>query len=536
MLWEDCAGEDAVDEAVYEALKKLPKDLNETYQRCLSRVNRDSKRKSIANRVLKWICVAVEPFQISQLQEALVVRLDTGELENSPLHKEEVMTCCANLAFLEMDGPDELVLLAHHSVRQFLFPSTTESAYKSAEVELGELCVIHLYKHRPVQQLTKHCTEFPRESRQTTLQLPRNIISTIGTRVAPAIFRLHPHRTPVSVQLPILPSRNFIVSENGGFLSYSMSNWALLTRNLTTTSRYWTQFKELALLNSQAWEIYPWGPSRPSWDSHVFALYGWSIISCHYSLLSLAIDQQTRVKKLIFELPLFDQVGKQALLPLHAAAEAGDVRVVKLLLKILAKVDDRMVTDDTNWTPLQYAANKGHEAVVQLLLESKADVDAKADKGGTALHRAAVKGHEVVVRLLLESKADVDAKADSGRTALLYAAANGHEVVVRLLLEGKADVDAKDNGGGTPLHKAADNGHEAVVRLLLEGKAGVDAKDNGGGTPLLRAAENGHEAVVRLLLEGKADVDAKDNDGWTALHFAKGKKAVVRLIKSTQGL
>src|SRR5271168_2203716 len=101
MLWEDCAGEASVDEAVYEALKKLPKDLNETYQRCLSRVNRDSKRKPIADRVLRWICVAIEPFQITQLQEALVVKLDTGELEHSPLHKEEVMKCCANLAFLE---------------------------------------------------------------------------------------------------------------------------------------------------------------------------------------------------------------------------------------------------------------------------------------------------------------------------------------------------------------------------------------------------------------------------------------------------
>lgn len=139
MLWEDCAGEDAVDEAVYEALKKLPKDLDETYKRCLSRVNRDGKRKSVADRVLRWICVAIEPFRISQLQGVLVVNLNTGELEHSPLQKEEVIACCANLAFLERDGLDELVLPAHHSVHQFLFPPTPELALENAEKELGEL-------------------------------------------------------------------------------------------------------------------------------------------------------------------------------------------------------------------------------------------------------------------------------------------------------------------------------------------------------------------------------------------------------------
>jgi ankyrin repeat protein len=137
------------------------------------------------------------------------------------------------------------------------------------------------------------------------------------------------------------------------------------------------------------------------------------------------------VRKLIFELPLFDQVGKQALLPLHAAAEAGDVRVVKLLLKISAGVDDRMVTDDTSWTPLHRAAANGHEAVVRLLLERKADVDAKDVDGQTLLHWAVECGHEAVVRLLLESKADVDAKDIDDRTPLYYA--KGKKAVVKLI-------------------------------------------------------------------------------------------------------
>jgi hypothetical protein len=51
---------------------------------------------------------------------------------------------------------DELVLLAHHSVRQFLVSSTLGSSYEDAELELGELCIVHLYKHMPVHELTKY--------------------------------------------------------------------------------------------------------------------------------------------------------------------------------------------------------------------------------------------------------------------------------------------------------------------------------------------------------------------------------------------
>jgi ankyrin repeat protein len=156
---------------------------------------------------------------------------------------------------------------------------------------------------------------------------------------------------------------------------------------------------------------------------------------------------------------------------LHLASFFGLVPLTRKLLKkgwkstlkLYSHVDKR---DSLSWTPLSYAAYNGHEAVVRLLLEHKADVNVKADDGGTSLYRAAGNGHEAVVRLLVEHKADVDAKAYKGRTALHQAAESGHEAVVRLLVEHKADVDAKADEGRTALHRAAGSGHKAVVRLL----------------------------------------------------------------------
>src|SRR3546814_10299728 len=58
------------------------------------------------------------------------------------------------------------------------------------------------------------------------------------------------------------------------------------------------------------------------------------------------------------------------------------------------------------WTPLQYAASKGHLDTVKMLVANKALVNAPGPDGTTALMMAAYGGSEPVVRFLLESGAD----------------------------------------------------------------------------------------------------------------------------------
>jgi ankyrin repeat protein len=422
MLWEDCTGVDSTDEVVYETLKRLPKDLNETYERCLAKVNQDKKRKSLADRILKWICVSPEPFKIIQLQEALAVNPDTGELGQGLIHKEEIMTCCASLALLERDNSDELVLLAHHSVRQFLFPLEAEPAYRTAEVELGELCVIHLYRHQPVKQLISQ-TESSSKSTET-LPIPRGFASTIGSIIAPGILKplllstRSGHQKSAPIQVPKTTSRNAAVAKKTGFLSYAKKNWMLLTPNLSPTSRHWSPFKNLALPNDRSWDVYPWSQrGYQSLDSHTFQLYGWSIINSHYSLLSLAIGQLGIVKRDVFYLPLFDHVGQQAILPLPAAATMGDTKVVASLLKIMPNVNEQYTY------ALHAASSKGHLEVVQLLLKVGTDVNARAGNLGSALQAAMRQGHYKVVQSLLNAGADPSVNTLKGHTDWVNAVA-----------------------------------------------------------------------------------------------------------------
>ena len=149
---------------------------------------------------------------------------------------------------------------------------------------------------------------------------------------------------------------------------------------------------------------------------------------------------------------------------IHEAVKGGDLAKVKVLLKENPAL--AVSEDETGWTPLHLAAQKGFNDIAALLLANKADPNAKSKRGDTPLH---------------------------------WAAGNGHKETVALLLANHADVNSQDNGGWTPLHMAARGGSKDVIQMLLAHKAKVDVKDHDGLTPLKRAMLQGQQGVVELL-------------------------------------
>jgi hypothetical protein len=97
----------------------------------------------------------VEPFQVSQLQEALMMDPESGELKGGRIHKDALMQSCTSLVCLGKDGADEMITLAHYSVRQFLL-AYLQIENDAAELWLGELCISHLHRHKPVRDLTRY--------------------------------------------------------------------------------------------------------------------------------------------------------------------------------------------------------------------------------------------------------------------------------------------------------------------------------------------------------------------------------------------
>ena len=190
----------------------------------------------------------------------------------------------------------------------------------------------------------------------------------------------------------------------------------------------------------------------------------------------------------------------------------------------------------TSWgDELLVAARNGDLIEVQTLLEKGADPNTRIDDGWTPLHWAAFKGHVDVVRVLLERGADPKAKDNNGRRPLHIAAQIGHVEIVKILLDRGADPNAKNNNNGsTPLHEAALNGHVDVVRVLLDRGADPNAKNNTGHTPLHNAAYFGHVEIVKLLLERGADPRIADNGGHIPLDYAKDSAIRIYILSNMQ--
>jgi ankyrin repeat protein len=133
--------------------------------------------------------------------------------------------------------------------------------------------------------------------------------------------------------------------------------------------------------------------------------------------------------------------------PLLEAVKKGDIEKVKAILEKpisnfgKTEIDQKGRSGDT---PLSAAAEYGNLAMVKLLVEHGATVDAGKEKGDrTPLMEASGQGHAEVVQYLIAKGADVNAKG-KGVTPLLAASAWGHipfgppgdkTTTIRILLE-----------------------------------------------------------------------------------------------------
>lgn len=102
------------------------------------------------------------------------------------------------------------------------------------------------------------------------------------------------------------------------------------------------------------------------------------------------------------------KINQSGWTPLHYAASAGDLPIMKLFLARQAVVDARA---PTNITPLMFAAREGQEEAVQLLLASGADATLKSDHGWTAAQFAQAADKPGVAAIIARHLAANSAKA-----------------------------------------------------------------------------------------------------------------------------
>ena len=106
---------------------------------------------------------------------------------------------------------------------------------------------------------------------------------------------------------------------------------------------------------------------------------------------------------------------------LMLAAIQNQIELAKLLIQQGAEVNK------PGWTPLHYAASKGHIEMMRLLIENSAYLDAESPNGTTPLMMAAYYGTPPSVKLLLEEGADPLLKNKLGLSALDFAHQTKHK-------------------------------------------------------------------------------------------------------------
>lgn len=235
----------------------------------------------------------------------------------------------------------------------------------------------------------------------------------------------------------------------------------------------------------------------------------------------------TRQPKLAFR---SDTSGR---LPIHYAAELGDVNFIQYLLDIYLRywtnpdsVSFINAGSAKGETALMLAVSQGNEEAAKWLISNHADVNTTAANGFTALDDAAEAGYFKLAQLLLShgasaEKAKVYQQVRLRNAALVQKCAADNKGILGPENEEKTTVESV---GSASLHKAALQGGVDAINTALEQGVDIEEVSEDGRTPLMLAASRGHHEAIRTLLAAGANIDATSSKGWTTLMNAVRNK------------
>ncbi len=151
--------------------------------------------------------------------------------------------------------------------------------------------------------------------------------------------------------------------------------------------------------------------------------------------------------------------------------------------------------------PLHEAARAGRVVMLRMLLKQHVRIDPRDQDGRTPLELAILNGRTQAARTLVKA----GAAFDPSRLLLLAAQANvtDRDVVRFLRLQG-ADTETRDPEGNTPLLIAAMHGNHRLIRHLVEYGADVNARNHAGETALGLLQRRHLPEIERFLRENGA--------------------------------
>ncbi|KAJ7773610.1 ankyrin repeat-containing domain protein [Mycena maculata] len=431
--------------AVREALKNLPKDLEETYNDAMNRIDSQNEEdRKITHLVLTWVTNAKRPLSVQELQEALAIEPGATQLDvDNLLDIGIIFSVCAGLVIQNGSG----VRLVHYTTQEYL-NTIQAQRFPNAQTDITRtLLTLLAFDH------------------------PSTLRSYSGLVHYAQYCLLHAARKP------------------------ERSLRTMLVKFLTQVPS-WNNFM------AWYWHATPW--NFPYWPSHASPLW----IAAAANLLEIAEWHPPEATGTLLGYSLLKKgadvnvQGEQYGTALQAAYSQGHWDIFQLLVKNGANVN---VQGGEYETALQAASVGDHWDIVRLLIENGADVNAQGGEYGTTLHVTCYKGQWDIAQLLVENGADVDVQSGKHGCALYGACLNGHINTVWLLINSGANVNAQGGEHVSALRVASYKGHMNIVQLLIKNGADVNVWGGEYGSALQAATFKGHWKISRLLVKKGAN-------------------------------
>ena len=472
------------DAGILTALEDLPKDLPDTFNRILRKLQHsDAADPHFCKKIFDILASAQRPLTLEELREAVSVEpgetiWDVSQLVNDML--KLLLDSCGSL--VNIDEEHLTVHFAHHSVKQHLLSEPRHSDLekyhidmKEADRYLGDVIVTYLNFGIFDQQLAKANPTIPPQ----IINYPSAILGSLpgpsfANRWAMRLLKSRGNpeldiHSQLKTAAGVIDESKAQIQPSYPFLSYAQEYWLFHTKvfHLSAHPRYhlWQR-----LIDGEVERIkVPWAPKKEDelGDEYV----KWIIQNKHWAL----IDQS---------------LGKiSGILNWNEIATPSARQGARLLLDFLEKSSAE--NSDINLDVVFHLASLlNDERIILILLRKGVNVNVEGGSFGTALQVASYCGYEKIARLLLDNGANVNAENPVLGTALKAASSGGHEKTARLLLERGSDVNID-----MPLTTAVTNGHKAIVRLLLDNGANVDRQT------MDTALDSHNEEIGRLILD-----------------------------------
>ena len=515
-----------------QALRSLPKTLDETYARMLCTI--PEEYSDYAATVLRWLTYALRPMRLGELGELVAVNL-AGNPWFDPDARfpdlRDLLDICSSLIQVEQSSKDlevSFVRLAHFSVKEYLVSERMKThklekyslPIAQSHVLITAACLAYLLQFEDLNNQNV-LVDYPLFDYAT-------VMWDAHARMADRQIRIIEHLILEFLR----PNSN------------PYANW------LQYPGFYSIKYHHLASLPPDRPSLNPTSSSAILPPLYVMAMLG--VIRILRSLLDLGHDVNeesnygtavwaasscghTSVVKLLLEQGADPDLGRGEFNPpLLAATESGDLNTVKALVDSGANVDHDI---GRVGSILIAACASTHYKIALFLLGKGANIHVKSGKYGNALHAACAKRRAKMklIRELVSRGVDVNIKGGNYGTPLQASCAHhGNDEVIRFLLT-KADpcTEVQASKYGTVLQAICAESHdnEEIVKLLLDSGARRNVEGGKYGTALQAACSQSNRKIVRLLLQKQlsdghicsweeTDVNITSNRRGSALHAA----------------